>query len=134
MDILSHAHTFPQKYSRNFGKIIIIMIAKVCTVTYYDLHIDILLFNILGHFSGIFEDTIYACDLLEGTKEKDWVDGIEIHVKLLRHQNGVQKFGFYYILGKSMVTYISHGVIIHIYYRQSSSNALLYTSNIFIIS
>ena len=55
------------------------MIAKVHTVTYYDPHIDILLFNILGHFFGIFEDTIYACDLLEGSKKKDWVDGIEIN-------------------------------------------------------
>ena len=50
------------------------MIAKVHTVAYYELHNDILLFNILGHFSGIFEDNIYACDLLEGTMEKDWVE------------------------------------------------------------
>ena len=25
----------------------------------------------LGHFSGIFEDTAYTCDLLEGTVKKD---------------------------------------------------------------
>ena len=28
----------------------------------------------LGHFSGIFEDTVYTRDLLGGTVQKDWAE------------------------------------------------------------